>query len=74
MRIQEFYNLNKKQQKKVVEDSIKRIEKAGRKLTKLGIWNFPKNIKKRLKKGETITVWKSKCCMGGCGDINCKHC
>lgn len=42
----------------ICQKTIKEIEKAGRKLDKLGIWNFSKDPKKRLKNGEEIEVWR----------------
>ena len=60
MRLSEFNKLSKKEQTKVIIRKLKSIEKAGIKLAKLGIWNIPKDVKKKLKKGEKLSIWKAK--------------
>jgi len=45
---------------KICQKEIKEIIKAGKELDKLGTWNLPKDIKKRLENREEIKIWERK--------------
>ena len=59
MRLAEYYNLTPAE--KIIQDKKARlaIKRAGEELEKKGIWNFPADFKKKLKKGEAIKIWNS---------------
>lgn len=60
MRLAEYIQLSKEERAKVDVESAKSLIEAGKKLDKLGIWNIPKDARKRLKKGEELIIWEKK--------------
>lgn len=59
MRLQEYYNLTPTE--KEIQDRKAQLElqEHAKELDRLGIWNIPKDFKKRLAKGETLKIWES---------------
>jgi hypothetical protein len=55
MRLSLFRELSNEEQKKEVELAIKRIQKARKKLDRIGTWN--KNVTKELKEKVEAILW-----------------
>ncbi len=44
----------------VCQKNIREINESGKRLAKLGVFTIPKDIKKRLKRGEEVEIWTAK--------------
>jgi hypothetical protein len=59
MRLQEYYNLTPEEKKIQDEKARLSLIESAKELDEKGIWSIPSDLKKRLKKGETINIWNN---------------
>jgi hypothetical protein len=59
MRLAEYYNLTPEEKKIQDEKAHLSLIASAKELDEKGIWSIPSDLKKRLKKGETINIWNS---------------
>lgn len=59
MRLAEFEQLSPEEQERECRKELAAIRESAREMDKLGTWDFPKDFRKRLKRGEELTIWRS---------------
>ena len=59
MRLAEYYNLTPEEKKIQDEKARLSLIESAKELDEKGIWSIPSDLKKRLKRGETIKIWNN---------------